>query len=118
MRGSVQLKPGETVGCVPFHYDDRGRRACVQDQSGNKTTYRYGRNLVACGVARIGWANPDPKKPTCSVLTRLGSRLFSLELTFSAHDPSPGLVRLLRICRCLAASRKPVSSYRFGLNKV
>jgi hypothetical protein len=36
----------------------------------------------------------------------------------SAHDPSPGLPRLIRICRYLAVSRKPVGSYRFRLNKV
>jgi hypothetical protein len=34
----------------------------------------------------------------------------------SAHDPSPRLVRLVRICRNLAVSRKPVSSCWFRLN--
>src|SRR5271169_5881892 len=31
----------------------------------------------------------------------------------SAHDPSPGLPRLARVCRYLAVSRKPVSCYAF-----
>jgi hypothetical protein len=43
--------------------------------------------------------------------TRIGTRS-------SAHDPSPGLLRIARICRCLAVSRKPVSSCRVGLNWV
>jgi hypothetical protein len=33
-----------------------------------------------------------------------------------AHDPSPRLLGLARICKYLAVSRKPVSGYRFRLN--
>lgn len=43
----MKLNPGEIVGCAAFHYD-----YTIMDEIQRRAE-----------LARIGWANPDPKKP-------------------------------------------------------
>ena len=82
-----------------------------------------------CNISITLFDHPVAQCSTCVIfitpkaMVPEGSRLSVVHFALrvgrrqnSVHDPSPRLLRLVSVCRCLAVSRKPVSSCRVRLN--